>query len=115
MTTAEIAVLSGLIGAVVVSGVVRIFAPRVLIIPLFLDGPGRREAARGSSQTKLEAVALVALGGLPTLPHTYCFACPSDPLRDRARLMIEGSKSCALTQSIGSSRAMLMLSKQCSL
>ena len=32
----------------------------------------------------LEAAALVALRGLPTLPHTYCFACPSDPLQDRA-------------------------------
>jgi hypothetical protein len=30
----------------------------------------------------LEAAALVALGGLPTLMYgTYCFACPSDPLR----------------------------------
>jgi len=33
------------------------------------------------SDEALEAAALVALGGLPTLPHTYCFACPSDPLR----------------------------------
>jgi hypothetical protein len=36
------------------------------------------------SDEALEAAALVALGGFPTLPHTYCFACPSDPLRDRA-------------------------------
>ena len=36
------------------------------------------------SDEALEAAALAALGGLPTLPHTYCFACPSDPLRDRA-------------------------------
>jgi len=33
------------------------------------------------SDEALEAAALVALRGLPTLPHTYCFACPSDPLR----------------------------------
>ena len=32
------------------------------------------------SDEAVEAAALVALGGLPTLPHTYCFACPSDPL-----------------------------------
>ena len=25
----------------------------------------------------MEAAALVALGGLPTLPNAYCFACPS--------------------------------------
>ena len=25
----------------------------------------------------LEAAASVALGGLPTLPNTYCFACPA--------------------------------------
>ena len=37
------------------------------------------------SDEALEAAALVALGGLPTLMYrTYCFACPSDPLRDRA-------------------------------
>jgi hypothetical protein len=30
------------------------------------------------------AAALVALGGLPTLPHTYCFACPSDGIRREA-------------------------------
>jgi hypothetical protein len=36
------------------------------------------------SDEALEAAALVARGGFPTLPHTYCFACPSDPLRDRA-------------------------------
>jgi hypothetical protein len=29
------------------------------------------------SDEALEAAALAALGGLPTLPHTYCFACPS--------------------------------------
>jgi len=45
------------------------------------------------SDEALEAAALVALRGLPTLPHTYCFACPSDPVRDRARLMIEGSSN----------------------
>ena len=33
------------------------------------------------SDDAMEAAAFVALGGLPTLPHTYCFACPSDPLR----------------------------------
>jgi len=33
------------------------------------------------SDEALEAAALVAIGELPTLPHTYCFACPSDPLR----------------------------------
>ena len=36
------------------------------------------------SDPALEAAALIAVGGLPTLPHTYCFACPSDPLQDRA-------------------------------
>jgi len=37
------------------------------------------------SDEALEAAAFVALGGLPTLMYrTYCFACPSDPLRDRA-------------------------------
>ena len=37
------------------------------------------------SDEALEATALVALGGLPTIMYrTYCFACPSDPLRDRA-------------------------------
>ena len=29
------------------------------------------------SDEAVEAAAFVALGGLPTLPHTYCFACPS--------------------------------------
>jgi len=33
------------------------------------------------SDPALEAAALIAVGGLPTLPNTYCFACPSDPLR----------------------------------
>jgi hypothetical protein len=33
------------------------------------------------SDEALEAVALVTVGGFSTLPHTYCFACPSDPLR----------------------------------
>ena len=33
------------------------------------------------SDPALEAAALIAVGGLPTVPHTYCFACPSDPLR----------------------------------
>ena len=37
------------------------------------------------SDEAVEAAAFVALGGLPTLMYrTYCFACPSDPLRDRA-------------------------------
>jgi hypothetical protein len=35
------------------------------------------------SDEALEAAALVALGGFPTLPHTYCFACPSDPLQSQ--------------------------------
>jgi hypothetical protein len=30
------------------------------------------------SDEALEAAAFVALGGLPTFPHTYCFACPAD-------------------------------------
>jgi hypothetical protein len=30
------------------------------------------------SDEALEAAALVTVGGLPTLPHTYCFACPAD-------------------------------------
>ena len=30
------------------------------------------------SDEALEAVALVTVGELPTLPNTYCFACPSD-------------------------------------
>jgi hypothetical protein len=29
------------------------------------------------SDEDVEAAALVAHGGLPTLPHTYCFACPA--------------------------------------
>ena len=33
------------------------------------------------SDPALEAAALIAVGGLPTLPNTYCFACPSDPLQ----------------------------------
>jgi hypothetical protein len=34
------------------------------------------------SDEALEAAALVALGGLPTIMYrTYCFACPSDPLQ----------------------------------
>jgi hypothetical protein len=36
------------------------------------------------SDEDLEAAALVALGAFPTLPHTYCFACPSDPLRSNS-------------------------------
>lgn len=32
------------------------------------------------SDEALVAAAFVALGGLPTLPQTYCFACPSVPL-----------------------------------
>jgi len=39
------------------------------------------------SDEALEAAGLVALGALPTLPNTYCFACPSGPLRQRNRLM----------------------------
>jgi hypothetical protein len=31
------------------------------------------------SDEVVEAAALVIVGGFPTLPHTYCFACPSDP------------------------------------
>jgi hypothetical protein len=39
------------------------------------------------SDEALEAAAFSALGGFPTLLYgTYCFACPSDPLRDRAKL-----------------------------
>jgi hypothetical protein len=30
------------------------------------------------SDEAVEAAGSVALGGLPTLPHTYCFACPAD-------------------------------------
>jgi hypothetical protein len=33
------------------------------------------------SDEAVEAAGLVALEGLPTLPNTYCFACPSGPLR----------------------------------
>jgi len=29
------------------------------------------------SDEAMEAAGLFALGGLPTLPHTYCFACPA--------------------------------------
>jgi hypothetical protein len=29
------------------------------------------------SDEAVEATASVALGGSPTLPHTYCFACPA--------------------------------------
>ena len=35
------------------------------------------------SDEELEAAVLVALGGFPTLPHTYCFACPSGVPRHR--------------------------------
>jgi len=31
------------------------------------------------SDEAVEAAALVTVGGFPTLPHTYCFACPSGP------------------------------------
>ena len=34
------------------------------------------------SDEALEAAAGSALGGFPTLPHTYCFACPSDPQQE---------------------------------
>jgi hypothetical protein len=30
------------------------------------------------SDEAVEAAGSVALGALPTLPHTYCFACPAD-------------------------------------
>jgi hypothetical protein len=33
------------------------------------------------SDEAVEAAAFVALGGFPTLPNTYCFACPSDDRR----------------------------------
>jgi hypothetical protein len=33
------------------------------------------------SDEALEAAACAALGGFPTLPNTYCFACPSDDRR----------------------------------
>jgi hypothetical protein len=34
------------------------------------------------SDEAVEAAAGIALGGLPTMMyHTYCFTCPSDPLR----------------------------------
>jgi hypothetical protein len=36
------------------------------------------------SDEAVEAAGLVALGGFPTLPHTYCFGCPSDPLDSKA-------------------------------
>jgi hypothetical protein len=39
------------------------------------------------SDEALEAAAFVSLGGFPTLPHTYCFACPSDPLRSYSAAM----------------------------
>jgi len=32
------------------------------------------------SDEALEAAAFAALGGFPTLPNTYCFACPSIPV-----------------------------------
>jgi hypothetical protein len=35
------------------------------------------------SDEAVEAAALVTVGGFPTLPHTYCFACPSGPLRSQ--------------------------------
>ena len=31
------------------------------------------------SDEALEAAAFVTFGGFPTLPNTYCFACPSIP------------------------------------
>jgi hypothetical protein len=39
------------------------------------------------SDEAVEAAAFVALGGFPTLPNTYCFACPSDPLRSYSAAM----------------------------
>jgi hypothetical protein len=39
------------------------------------------------SDEAMEAAAFVALGGLPTITivyRTYCFTCPSNPLRNRA-------------------------------
>jgi len=34
------------------------------------------------SDEAVEAAAFGAIGGFPTLPHTYCFACPAiDPVR----------------------------------
>ena len=40
------------------------------------------------SDEALEAAAFVALGGLPTIMYrTYCFACPSDPLRSYSAAM----------------------------
>jgi GAF domain-containing protein len=37
------------------------------------------------SDEAVEAAALVTVGGFPTLPHTYCFACPSGPARSLLR------------------------------
>jgi hypothetical protein len=31
------------------------------------------------SDEAVECAAGIALGGFPTLPHTYCFACPAGP------------------------------------
>jgi hypothetical protein len=39
------------------------------------------------SDEALEAAALVTVGGFPTLPHTYCYACPSGPLRSYSAAM----------------------------
>jgi len=44
------------------------------------------------SDEAVEAAAGLALGGVPTLPHTYCFACPSDPLRGYSAAIRPGER-----------------------
>jgi len=44
------------------------------------------------SDEAVEAAALVALGGFPTLPHTYCFACPSIRCQAHRSKVIENTK-----------------------
>jgi len=46
------------------------------------------------SDEAVEAAGLVALGGFPTLPHTYCFGCPSDPLDTQSRRSTRNRRLC---------------------
>ena len=45
------------------------------------------------SDEAVEAAAGLALGGFPTLPHTYCFACPSGPLRSYAGVTLRRTET----------------------
>ena len=51
------------------------------------------------SDEALETTALVALGALPTLPNTYCYACPSGVPRHRHQPISANSSSPNATHS----------------